>query len=108
MVGLAQVIGTGVNDNGSTDDRVRANKRQVRVGDLDLGDARAVGLEVTQVTNVPDLGGSVTVVDTGGVEVGTGGGATVRVVTELVNVEPSLGVGIHVLDLTRNGDGTAS
>lgn len=108
MVSLAQVVGTGVNDDGSADDRVRPNERELRVGDLNLGDTRTVGLEVTQVTNVPDLGSSVTVGGTGGVEVGTGGGTAVRVVTELVDMETSLGVGVHVLDFTRNGDGTAS
>jgi hypothetical protein len=107
VVSLAQVIGTSVNDNGSTDDGVRADEREVRVGDLNLGDTRAVGLEVAQVTNVPNLGSSVTVSGTGRVEVGTSGSAPVRVVAELVNVETSLGVGVHVLDLTRDGDGTA-
>lgn len=108
VVGLAQVVGTGVNDNGSTNDRVRADEREVRVGNLNLGNTRTIGLEVTQVTNVPDFGSSVTVGGTGGVEVGTGGSAAVRVVTELVDVEASLGVGVHVLDFTRNGDGATS
>ena len=56
---------------------------------------------------MPDLGSSVTVVGTGRVEVRTGRGAAVRVVAKLVNVEASLSIGVHVLDFTRDGDGTA-
>lgn len=100
MVSLAQVVGTGVNDDGSADDRVGTDKRELRIADLDLGDTRGVGLEVAQVTDVPNFSGSVTVGGTGRVEVRTGGGAAVGVVTELVDVEASLGVGVHVLDFT--------
>lgn len=107
MVGLAQVVDTGVNDDGSADDRVRPDKRKLRIADLDFGDTRGVGLEVAQVADVPDFSSSVTVGGTGRVEVRTGGGAAVGVVTELVHVEASLSVGIHVLDFTRDGDGTA-
>jgi hypothetical protein len=107
VISLAQVIGTSVNDDGSTDDRVRADERKVRVADLNLGNTGGVGLEVTQVTDVPDFSSSVTVSGTGRVEVRTSGSATVGVVTELVDVETSLGVGVHVLDFTRDGDGTA-
>jgi hypothetical protein len=107
VVSLAQVIGTSVNDDGSTDDGVRADERKVRVADLNLGNTGGVGLEITQVTDVPDFSSSVTVGGTGRVEVRTSGGATVGVVTELVDVETSLGVGVHVLDFTRDGDRTA-
>ena len=46
VVGLAQVVLTGVNDNGSADDRVGTDKRELRVADLDLGDTGSVGLDV--------------------------------------------------------------
>jgi hypothetical protein len=107
VISLAQVIGTSVNDDGSTDDRVRADERKVRVADLNLGNTGGVGLEVTQVTDVPDFSSSVAVSGTGRVEVRTSGSATVGVVTELVDVEASLSVGVHVLDFTRDGNGTA-
>lgn len=107
VVSLAQVIDTSVDDDGSADDGMRADEGEYRVTDLNLGDTRGIGLEVTQVTDVPNFGGSVTVGGTGRVEVGTSGGATVGVVAELVDVEASLGVGVHVLDFTRDSDGTA-
>lgn len=53
----------------------------------------------TEVTNVPLRVRGGTVVLAVGVEVGTGRGTAVGVVSKLVDVEASLGVGVEVLDL---------
>lgn len=107
MTALAVIVGTGVNNDSSADNGVRADERELRVGDADLSDTRAIGLEVAQVTYVPLVSVRGTVVLAGRVEVRTGRSATVGVVTELVDVEASLSVGVHVLDLTGDSDGTA-
>ena len=44
---LTKVIGAGVDDDGSADDRVSAEKRDVLVGDVDRGVSRAVSLDVS-------------------------------------------------------------
>lgn len=53
----------------------------------------------TEVTNVPLRVRGSTVVLAVGVEVGTGRGTAVGVVSKFVDVEASLGVGVEVLDL---------
>lgn len=104
-IALAEVVGSGVDDDRSTDDRVRSDQGQVGVCsgeasqsalrqtigllrggltlELDLGDTGTISLNVAQVTNVPLLVGPVSVSDPVGVEVRSGRDASVGVVTEL-------------------------
>lgn len=103
MTTLAQVVRTSVHDNGSTEDGGWANQLDQRIMDGALGDTRGVGGDVTQVTNVSDLIGWGTVGLSEWVEVRTGRGATVGVVTKLVDVEPTLGIGIVTSDLVGDG-----
>lgn len=96
--------------------------------DVDLCNTGSVGLKVAQVTNVPyvSIGGTVGLAK--GVEVRSSRSASVGVVTELavrmiqgwsvrliqtdehscnvLDVESSLGVGVHVLEFSRDGDGS--
>lgn len=83
-----------------------ADQGDLLVGDGDGGSSVSVRLDVSEITNVSlrSVGG--TVVLSVRVEVGTSGSATVRVVTELVDVESSLGVSVKVLDGTSDGDGS--
>ena len=113
------------------------NRLAGRTLELDLGDTGTVSLDVAEITDVPLVRGPVSVSGPVGVEVGSGRDAPVGVVTELadeedqglrppgsasmgrvetipselgtnvLDVESSLGVGVHVLDLTRDGDGTS-
>jgi hypothetical protein len=73
--------------------------------DASLGNTVAVGLDVSQVTDVADLVGRSTVGLSEGVEVRTGGGAAVGVVAELVDVHSALSVGVGVLDLVLDDGG---
>jgi hypothetical protein len=95
VAALAKVVGSLVNDDRSADDRVGAEERDVlvwpsayehqackvkdrrRTGDLDGSGSRAVGLDVSEVTNVSlrVLGSTVVLLQR--VEVGTGGSASV-------------------------------
>lgn len=101
MAALAEVVGALVDDDRSTDDRVRAEERDVlvwrsdqsrparlkslheaikippRTSDLDRGGSGAVGLDVSEITNVSLRVLGSTVVLLQGVEVGTGGSASV-------------------------------
>jgi hypothetical protein len=104
-IALAEVVGSGVDDDRSTDDRVRSDQGQVGVCpgeasqsalrqtigrlqggltlELDLGDTGTISLDVAQVTDVPLLVGPVSVSDPVGVEVRSSRDASVGVVTEL-------------------------
>ena len=73
--------------------------------DPSLSNAVGIGLDVTQVTDMAVLVGGGTVGLSEGVEVGTGGGAAVGVVAELVDMHTTLGVGIDVLDLILDDGG---
>ena len=44
---LAEVIGTGVNNDGTTKDRVRTEEGDVLVGDVDRSDTGTVSLDVS-------------------------------------------------------------
>lgn len=57
VVRLSKVIGAGVNDNGAAEHTLRADQLDEFVGDGALCVALAVGLEVTQVTDVTGLVG---------------------------------------------------
>jgi hypothetical protein len=48
----SQVIRLGVDDNRATDDRVRSLQAQVGIDDIQMGMARVVGHDVTQITQV--------------------------------------------------------
>lgn len=71
------------------------------------GVALSVGLEVTKVTDVADfiLGGTVGLAE--GVEVGASRGAAVGVVSELVDVEGTVSVGIVAADVPGDVGGGA-
>ena len=77
------------------------------VGDLALGVALTIGLEVAQVPNVAVVVRWCTVLLAEGVEVRTGGCAAVGVVAELVNVHAALGVGIVAGDVPADASGAA-
>lgn len=93
MPALAKVVGSLVDDDGSADDRVRAEERDVlvcmsarrqegghtqrRTGDVHGSGAGSVGLDVSKVSDVSLRVLGSTVVLLQGVEVGTGGSASV-------------------------------
>lgn len=106
VAALSEIVSTGVDDDGSANDGVRAKEGEALVGNVDGSNTVAVSLDITEVTNVPLRVRGSTVVLAVGVEVGTGRGTAVGVVSKFVDVEASLGVGVEVLDVTRNGNGS--
>lgn len=105
MAALSKIVLAAVDNNGSANNGVVAGQLEKSVLENTLGNTLRVGLDVSEVTNVSlGVGGS-TVVLLEGVEVGAGRGAAVGVVTKLVDVESSLGVGIVALDVVGDSDG---
>jgi hypothetical protein len=102
-VALAKVVGTGVDNNGSTNDAVGSNKLDQRVSDRALGIALTISLHVSKVTDMTGLVRRSTMGLVVRVEVRASGGAAVGVVTEGVDVESSLGVGIVASDVPGDG-----
>jgi len=92
VAALAEVVDVSVNDHGPTDDAAVAVQADVSVADVQLGHTVIAGDDVAQVTGVPlalrvvgcAVGAAV------GVEVRSGAGAAVGVVTKLVNMESVL------------------
>lgn len=85
------------------DNAVRSDDLDQLVSDRALGIALAISVNVAQVTNVARLvrGGTVGLVVR--VEVRTGAGAAVGVVTVGVDVEAALGVGVVAGDVPGDG-----
>lgn len=105
MAALSKIVLAAVDNDGSANNGVVAGQLEKSVLENTLGNTLGVGLDVSEVTNVSlGVGGS-TVVLLEGVEVGAGRGAAVGVVSKLVDVESSLGVGIVALDVVGDGDG---
>jgi hypothetical protein len=102
---LAKVVGTGVNDQGPAQNALSTNQLNKLVLLGADGITLGIGLEVTKVTDVAlgVLGSTVGLAK--GVEVRTSGGASVGVVTELVDVEATLGIGVVALDVPGDGGG---
>ena len=106
VTALAKVVGALVDDDRSADDRVGAEERDVlvcmsarrqegdhtqrRTGDVDGSGAGSVGLDVAEVSDVSLRVLGSTVVLLQGVEVGTGGSASVATLSAGVRV-PGLG-----------------
>jgi len=90
----AEVIGAAMDDDGATNDAVRADQLDQLIGNAALGIPLAVRLKVTQVTDMALVvfGGTVGFVV--GVEVRSGARAAVGVVTKGVDVHAALGVRI--------------
>lgn len=105
-VTLAKIVGTSVDDNGSANDAVRANQLDKRISDGTLGIALAVSLNVSEITNVTGLVRRSTVGLVMRVEVRASRSAAVGVVTEGVDVESSLGVGVVTGDVPGDGSGS--
>jgi hypothetical protein len=103
---LAEIVGTGVDDNGAANNAVGANKLDEVVGHGTLGVTLAVSLDIAEITNVAGLVGGGTVVLAVGVEVRASGSAAVGVVTKGVDVESSLGVGVVTGDVPGDGSGS--
>jgi len=99
MATLAQVIRTSVDNDSAAQDRVGANQLYKAVLEFAFGEALAIGLDVAQVTNVPDLILGSTVGLAVGVEVRASGSAAVGVVAELVDVHAASSIRVYVLDL---------
>lgn len=93
----------GSRGNTYAQDALRTNDLDQLVLDGTDGVTLGIGLDVAQVTNVTDLIGGSTVSLAEGVVVRTGGGAAVGVVTELVDVHTTLGVGVVAGDVPRDG-----
>ena len=106
MSALAEVILTGVHNNGTSKDGVGPNKRNDRVGDLDLGLSVGTGFDVAKITNVTVIVGGGTVLLGEGVIVSTSGDTSVGEVTKLVDVESVL-AGLKTGDGSRDGDGSS-
>lgn len=99
---LTQVIGAVMDNNRSADNGVLTEQLDERVLLGSLGNTRGVSGDVTQVTDVSGVVFWSTVVLAKWVEVGTGRGATVGVVTEGVDVETSQGVWLIASDVPRD------
>lgn len=99
VAATAEVVSTGVNNKGTAKDALGTDQFDELVLLGANGVALGIGLEVTKVTDVTDLilGGTVGFAE--GVEVGPSRGAAVGVVTELVDVEATLSVGIVAGDV---------
>lgn len=108
MATLSKIILTTVDNNSSAENGVLTKKGDELVSLGALGNTISIGLDVTHVTNMAGLvlGGAVS--KTEGVEMGASRGATVGVVTELVNMEASEGIGIVTSDLPGDGGGLRS
>ena len=74
----------------AADDGVRPADRDLRVGDVNLGDAVGAGRDVPEIAGVAVVIGRGAVVLARGVEVGAGAHAAVGRVTQLVHVEAVL------------------
>jgi hypothetical protein len=102
---LAKVISTGMDDQSAAQNGLGTNQLDKLILRGAVGVTLGIGLEVAKVTNVT-LGVSGSTVGLAeGVEVGTSGGAAVGVVTELVNVESTLSVGVVAGDVPGDGGG---
>merc|ERR1712183_829605 len=99
VLALAEVVGAGVDDDGAAENALRADQLDELVRDGALGVALGVGLEVAQVADVALAVGGGAVGLVVGVEVRTGAGAAVGVVTKGVDVHAALGVGIVAGDV---------
>lgn len=84
---FAQVVGIGMNHHGATDDVMVAHEGYHAVRDVYAGLALGICLDVAQVADVPFavLGGTMVLVH--GIEVASGGIATVGEVSKGVNVK---------------------
>jgi hypothetical protein len=107
VVALAEIVSAGVDNDGTTNDGLGADELDELVGHGALGVALGISLEVAEVTNVADLVGRSTVGLAVGVEVRAGRSAAVGVVTEGVDVEATLGVGVVAGDVPGDGGGRA-
>lgn len=83
----AQVVRIGVDNNGTSQDAQRSGQGNLTVGDVDLGHSAVIGHNVAQVSGVSFGGCGSSVFLAVRVEVRSGRGASVGVVTELVDVE---------------------
>ena len=106
VAALAEIVSAGVDNDGTTNDGLRADELDELVGHGALGVALSISLEVAEVTNVASLVGRSTVGLAVGVEVRAGRSAAVGVVTEGVDVESSLGVGVVTGDVPGDGSGS--
>jgi hypothetical protein len=95
-----------VDNNGSANNAVGTNQLDERISNGTLGIALAISLNVSEITNVTSLVRRSAVGLVVRVEVRAGGSAAVGVITEGVDVESSLGVGIVTGDVP--GDGSRS
>jgi hypothetical protein len=94
-----------VNDESTAENTLGTDQLDQAVGLGASSIALGISLEVAKVTDVTDGVGGSTVGLAVGVEVGAGGGAAVGVVTELVDVEATLGVGVVASDVPGDGGG---
>lgn len=100
VAALSEVVGAGVDDDGSTDDGLGSDQLEVSIGDGAFGDTVGVSLDVAEITCVSLVACvRTTVLLTQRVEVRAGRRATVRVVAKLVDVEATLGRGVVAGDV---------
>jgi hypothetical protein len=102
---LAKVIGAGMCNNSTTDDAVGADQLDQVVRHAALGVALGIGLNVAKVAHVAVLVGRAAVRLSVRVEVRASRRAAVGVVTESVDVEATLGVGVVASKVPRDGRG---
>jgi len=103
VAALSEIVGAAVNDNGATEDTLGSNQLDQLVGLGALGVALSVGFEVAQVTDVALLILRCTVGLGVRVEMRAGTRAAVGVVTKLVNVEGTLGIGVVTGNVPADG-----
>jgi len=103
VAALAEIVGSRVNNYSTADNAFRANQFDQLVGGSALAIALTIGLEVSKVANMAGLISWSTVCLAMWVEVGTGGGAAVGVVTECMDVHATLGIGVVASDIPCDG-----
>lgn len=94
VTALAEIIGSSVDDDGSTDYRLGSDEFEKLVAESSFGVSRAICLNVAQVTVVSLTVEAVSVLLSGRIEVWSGRSAAIGVVTKLVNVHSPLCGGI--------------
>jgi len=92
-----------VDNDGTANDALGTNKLDQLVGLGALAIALSISLEVSEITDMASLIIGSTVGLSVWVEVGSGGCAAVGVVTELMDVEAALGIGVVTRDIPCNG-----
>jgi len=103
VTSFAEIIDVSVNDDRSPDDGKRTGERDSGVGDLYIGDAIGTGVDVTEITSVSNIVDWSSMRLSVGIEMSAGGGATVGVVAEFVDMK-AVGAWGETLEFAHDRD----